>query len=263
MRMIIAPSTFVNSFCGTYQELSSLPLETYLHLIQKLCASLRGCQLIHGSNTIFKDTETHSKHSTIIVSSCMTISWVYFSDSQSPFWLPYSVVSVQQATATKYLVPTVRNSLHVAWRIMIQHTSWCFVQLTSSGTSWRTVQIAIGWRNNWMISKQSGLQRAHFVLNVLYERCFDIECSYNMHFQRLFILNIFLSHWNVLVPLCSQLRDAFVYQLTQGYSHFDRQLRNDILVIASLTASVNAELPFIQTGFAKQLALLATFQEGL
>jgi len=66
----------------------------------------------------------------------------------------------------------------------------------------------------------------------------------------------------VLLLFCSQLRDAFIYQLTQGYSHFDRQLRNDLLVIASLTASLSTELPFIQSGFGKQLALLATFQEG-
>lgn len=59
----------------------------------------------------------------------------------------------------------------------------------------------------------------------------------------------------------SQLRDSFIFQLTQGYSNFDRQLRNDLLVISSLAASVSTDLPFIQSGFAKQLTLLTTFQE--
>ena len=60
----------------------------------------------------------------------------------------------------------------------------------------------------------------------------------------------------------SQLRDAFIYQLTQGYSHYDRQLRNDLLVIASMIATCCLQAPFIETGFAKQLVLLGTFQEG-
>lgn len=59
----------------------------------------------------------------------------------------------------------------------------------------------------------------------------------------------------------SQLRDAFIYQLTQGYSHYDRQLRNDLLVIASMIAAKCKDAPFVETGFAKQLVLFATFQE--
>ncbi|VDI03562.1 Hypothetical predicted protein [Mytilus galloprovincialis] len=59
----------------------------------------------------------------------------------------------------------------------------------------------------------------------------------------------------------SQLRDAFIYQLTQGYSHYDRQLRNDLLVLSSLVATHCPNAPFIETGFAKQLTLFATFQE--
>ncbi|KAK3109030.1 hypothetical protein FSP39_021501 [Pinctada imbricata] len=59
----------------------------------------------------------------------------------------------------------------------------------------------------------------------------------------------------------SQLRDAFVLQLTQSYSHYGRQLRNDLLVIAMLVASRCPQAPFVETGFAKQLALFATFQE--
>jgi len=61
---------------------------------------------------------------------------------------------------------------------------------------------------------------------------------------------------------CSQLRDAFIYQLTQGFSHFDRQLRNDLLVIISLISATVIDIPYVQSGLAKQLALLATFQEG-
>ncbi len=60
----------------------------------------------------------------------------------------------------------------------------------------------------------------------------------------------------------SQLRDAFIHQLTQGYSHYDRQLRNDLLIIASLIAKNCLDSPFVETGFVRQLALFATFQEG-
>lgn len=59
----------------------------------------------------------------------------------------------------------------------------------------------------------------------------------------------------------SQLRDAFIQQLTQGYSHYDRQLRNDLLVLASLVAKVNINAPFVEAGFVKQLVLFTTFQE--
>ncbi|XP_033127845.1 cilia- and flagella-associated protein 69-like [Anneissia japonica] len=49
--------------------------------------------------------------------------------------------------------------------------------------------------------------------------------------------------------------------MTQGYSHYDRQLRNDLLVLISLAASHCPQAPFIESGFAKQLMLFATFQE--
>ncbi|KAL5007038.1 hypothetical protein ScPMuIL_015844 [Solemya velum] len=58
-----------------------------------------------------------------------------------------------------------------------------------------------------------------------------------------------------------QVRDAFIFQLTQGYSHYDRQLRNDLLVIATLMVSKCQTTTFVETGFAKQLTLFATFQE--
>ena len=64
------------------------------------------------------------------------------------------------------------------------------------------------------------------------------------------------------VCVCSQLRDAFIFQLTQGYSHYDRQLRNDLLVISNIVASACPNAPFVETGFVKPLTLFATFQEG-
>ncbi|XP_022085503.1 cilia- and flagella-associated protein 69-like [Acanthaster planci] len=57
------------------------------------------------------------------------------------------------------------------------------------------------------------------------------------------------------------LQEAFSQQMTSGFSHYDRQLRNDLLVIATLIATVCPQAPFIETGFAKQLLLFATFQE--
>ena len=68
--------------------------------------------------------------------------------------------------------------------------------------------------------------------------------------------------YNVFLYACSQIRDAFIHQLTQGYSHYDRQLRNDLMVLASLIATLCLDAPFVETGFVKQLALFATFQEG-
>ncbi|XP_059159997.1 cilia- and flagella-associated protein 69-like isoform X2 [Physella acuta] len=71
---------------------------------------------------------------------------------------------------------------------------------------------------------------------------------------------VLASQLNNLICI-SQLRDAFVYEMTQGYSHYDRQLRNDLLVIATLVAYQCPQAPFVETGFAKQLTLFATFQE--
>ena len=50
--------------------------------------------------------------------------------------------------------------------------------------------------------------------------------------------------------------------MTQGFSHFDWQLRNDLLVIISLITAASVEIPLVQSGLAKHLALFATFQEG-
>lgn len=56
------------------------------------------------------------------------------------------------------------------------------------------------------------------------------------------------------------LKDSFVRLLTSGYRHYDRQLRNDLLVIATLIAENNCS-PLVESGFAKQLILFATFPE--
>ncbi|KAG9476552.1 hypothetical protein GDO78_003215 [Eleutherodactylus coqui] len=56
------------------------------------------------------------------------------------------------------------------------------------------------------------------------------------------------------------LKDSFVRLLTNGSKHSDRQLRNDLLVIATLIAENNRP-PMIESGFAKQLILFATFSE--
>nr|XP_006825782.1 PREDICTED: uncharacterized protein C7orf63-like [Saccoglossus kowalevskii] len=63
------------------------------------------------------------------------------------------------------------------------------------------------------------------------------------------------------IDCISVLRDAFGHQITQGYSHYDRQLRNDLLVIATMVAVECPDAPFIETGFAKNLILFSTFQE--
>lgn len=59
----------------------------------------------------------------------------------------------------------------------------------------------------------------------------------------------------------SALRDAFVRKIKEGYSHADRQLRNDLLVIASLVVSLCPTAPFMETGFTKLIVILATFTE--
>lgn len=85
--------------------------------------------------------------------------------------------------------------------------------------------------------------------------------KFNIAHQFCKYLNVDLFIWDMYC-VCSQLRDAFIQQLTQGYSHYDRQLRNDLLIIASLIAGACTETAFVETGFVKQLTLFATFQEG-
>ncbi|XP_046846055.1 cilia- and flagella-associated protein 69-like [Xenia sp. Carnegie-2017] len=57
------------------------------------------------------------------------------------------------------------------------------------------------------------------------------------------------------------LYDAFVYLVTKGFSQSDKQLRNDILVMALLIADSRPTAPFVETGFTKFLVLCATLTE--
>ncbi|NXG55304.1 CFA69 protein, partial [Hemiprocne comata] len=56
------------------------------------------------------------------------------------------------------------------------------------------------------------------------------------------------------------LKEVFVDLLMRGFRHYDRQLRNDLLVIATLLAE-NPAAPMIESGFTKLLIVLATFTE--
>ncbi|NWS66697.1 CFA69 protein, partial [Crotophaga sulcirostris] len=56
------------------------------------------------------------------------------------------------------------------------------------------------------------------------------------------------------------LKEVFVDLLMHGFRHCDRQLRNDLLVIATLLAE-NPAAPMIESGFTKLLIVLATFTE--
>ncbi|NXF03046.1 CFA69 protein, partial [Smithornis capensis] len=55
------------------------------------------------------------------------------------------------------------------------------------------------------------------------------------------------------------LKEVFV-DILHGFRHSDHQLRNDLLVIATLLAE-NPAVPMIESGFAKLLIVLATFTE--
>ncbi|KAM9496452.1 cilia- and flagella-associated protein 69 [Clarias gariepinus] len=56
------------------------------------------------------------------------------------------------------------------------------------------------------------------------------------------------------------LKEAFLHHLLNGFRHYDRQLRNDLLVITTLIAE-NPSAPLIESGFAKQLILFATLPQ--
>ncbi|KAF6085544.1 cilia and flagella associated protein 69 [Phyllostomus discolor] len=56
------------------------------------------------------------------------------------------------------------------------------------------------------------------------------------------------------------LKEAFKHLFMRGFSHYDRQLRNDILVITTIIAQ-NPEAPMIECGFTRELILFATFNE--
>ncbi|ESO82065.1 hypothetical protein LOTGIDRAFT_223522 [Lottia gigantea] len=100
-------------------------------------------------------------------------------------------------------------------------------------------------------------------------RLMDADPTGHLLFQSVEILWNLLENGDVAnlaaqlnnVQCISQLRDGFVYQLTMGYSHYDRQLRNDLLTIATLVVTKCPESPFVECGFARQLVLFGTFQE--
>nr|XP_040045508.1 cilia- and flagella-associated protein 69-like isoform X2 [Gasterosteus aculeatus aculeatus] len=58
----------------------------------------------------------------------------------------------------------------------------------------------------------------------------------------------------------TSLKEAFLHMLTTGSRHSDLQLRNDLLVITTLVAE-NPKSLLIESLFAKQLVVLATFPE--
>ncbi len=75
----------------------------------------------------------------------------------------------------------------------------------------------------------------------------------------------------------SLLQEAFLGQVTQSHSQYHRQLRlnfdslffnelicffrNDILVVCSLIIGLKPDAPVVETGFAKQLLLFASYPE--
>ncbi|XP_044918615.1 cilia- and flagella-associated protein 69 isoform X2 [Mustela nigripes] len=56
------------------------------------------------------------------------------------------------------------------------------------------------------------------------------------------------------------LKEVFKNLFMRGFSHYDRQLRNDILVITTIIAQ-NPGTPMIECGFTRDLILFATFTE--
>ncbi|CAF0790318.1 unnamed protein product [Didymodactylos carnosus] len=59
----------------------------------------------------------------------------------------------------------------------------------------------------------------------------------------------------------TRLQEAFLGQVTQSYSRYHCQCRNDILVVCSLIISIKPDAPFVETSFAKQLLLFASYPE--
>ncbi|CAF1323044.1 unnamed protein product [Adineta steineri] len=59
----------------------------------------------------------------------------------------------------------------------------------------------------------------------------------------------------------SLLQEAFIGQATQTHNQYHCQLRNDILIVCSLVMGLKPDAPVIETGFAKQLLLFASYPE--
>lgn len=102
----------------------------------------------------------------------------------------------------------------------------------------------------------------------------QICCTMNEHESSGFLLFVSVEIlWNLLEhagdvagpQLCNldcvnAIKDAFQSLVISGCSNYERQLRNDLLVITTLISSY-PDVPIVETGFAKQLVLFGTFSE--
>ncbi|CAF0791002.1 unnamed protein product [Rotaria sp. Silwood1] len=109
----------------------------------------------------------------------------------------------------------------------------------------------------------------HDCINRLVSRMNEPDPSGELLFRTIDLL------WNLLEygtdeQICDQLnsrvtisllKEAFFGQITQSHGQYHRQLRNDILVVCSLIFNINPNAPVIETGFAKQLLLFASYPE--
>ncbi|XP_038598196.1 LOW QUALITY PROTEIN: cilia- and flagella-associated protein 69 [Tachyglossus aculeatus] len=68
-----------------------------------------------------------------------------------------------------------------------------------------------------------------------------------------------INQLSTLECVCA-LKEVFVNLFTNGFRHYDRQLRNDLLVITTLLAQ-NPGAPMIESGFSRELIRFATFGE--
>ncbi|RDD38582.1 Cilia- and flagella-associated protein 69 [Trichoplax sp. H2] len=63
------------------------------------------------------------------------------------------------------------------------------------------------------------------------------------------------------ITCISELKKALLKLIQSGSSNADRQLRNDLMVIANLIANQNPFVPFVETGLAEKLMLYTTYPE--
>ncbi|XP_028925884.1 cilia- and flagella-associated protein 69 isoform X1 [Ornithorhynchus anatinus] len=68
-----------------------------------------------------------------------------------------------------------------------------------------------------------------------------------------------INQLSTLECVCA-LKEVFVNLFTNGFRHYDRQLRNDLLVITTLLAQ-NPGAPMIESGFSRELIRFATYGE--
>nr|XP_039253375.1 cilia- and flagella-associated protein 69-like [Styela clava] len=106
------------------------------------------------------------------------------------------------------------------------------------------------------------------------EAAYQICCDMNQQESSGFLLFVSVEIlWNLLEhagdiagpQLCNldcinAIKEAFHTLVVSGCSDYERQLRNDLLVITTLIAQ-HPSAPIVETGFAKQLVLFGTFSE--